>query len=52
MAAAGIPRLGHVRASDHGLGTHARRTEQAGLIAASPLDPGTERVAKTITDSW
>ncbi|WP_030618183.1 hypothetical protein [Streptomyces fulvoviolaceus] len=52
MAAAGIPLLGHVHVGDHDLATHARRTDQAVLVAASSLDPGVEQAAKTITDRW
>ncbi|MEU5632255.1 hypothetical protein ACH47C_24110 [Streptomyces rishiriensis] len=52
MAAAGIPLLGHVHAGDHDLVAQARRTDQAALIVASPLDPGVAQAAKTITDCW
>ncbi|MFC8193818.1 hypothetical protein ACFUTV_00270 [Streptomyces sp. NPDC057298] len=52
MSAAGVPLLGHVHVGKHDLATYARRTDHAGLVAASPLDPGVEQAAKTITDRW
>jgi len=52
MAAAGVPLLGHVHVGNHDLVTHTRRTNHAELVAASPLDPGVEQAAKTITDLW
>ncbi|WP_069764872.1 hypothetical protein [Streptomyces sp. LUP47B] len=52
MAAAGIPLLGHVHVGHHDLATHARRTDQAALVVASPLDPGVTQAAKAITDRW
>jgi hypothetical protein len=52
MAAAGIPLLGHVQLGNHDLAAHTHRRDQADVVAASPLDPGVEQAAKTITDRW
>ncbi|MGP4013724.1 hypothetical protein [Streptomyces sp. 4N124] len=52
MAAARIPLLGHVHVGDHDLATHTRRRDHADVVAVSPLDPGVEQAAKTITDRW